>query len=50
MAGVSRSAMVVLQEASGLPAGGFAETVGAGFLQAYEQAARVVQSDESLHR
>jgi hypothetical protein len=49
MDGVSRSAVVVLQEVSGLPAGGFAETAGAGFLQAYEQAARVVQSDESPH-
>jgi hypothetical protein len=37
--GASRSAVVLLWEASELPVGGFAEVAGAGFLHAHEWAA-----------
>jgi hypothetical protein len=50
VAGPSRGAMVVLQEALVFLAGDVTEVAGVGFLHAHERVAEVVQSGESPHR
>jgi hypothetical protein len=50
VAAASRSAVVALREASGLPVGDVAEVAGATFVHDHERAAGIAQSGESSHR